>query len=145
VRNEKIAKNSNKGVSFSFFISSLGVKRGDINVSFRVFTFLFLQIFQPVVLTLCFFIKYIRLFSNNKTKYKGAKMFSNAYFVESIVKQRETELLEQAKRIHLLKAAKRSKIRNRKHISMPIYRFFKNLGLRLQKRHKPEICESPSA
>jgi hypothetical protein len=71
-------------------------------------------------------------------------MFTSGYFVESIVKQREMELLEQAKRIHLLKAVKRSKTRNRKHIIMPMHRFFENLGLRFQKRHKPEICESSS-
>ena len=71
-------------------------------------------------------------------------MFTSSYFVESIVKQRETELLEQAKRIYLLKAVKRSKTRNRKHILMPIYRFFKNFGVHFQKRHKPEICETPS-
>jgi hypothetical protein len=71
-------------------------------------------------------------------------MFTSGYFVESIIKQHETELLEQAKRIHLLKAVKRSKTRNRKHILMPIYRFFKNFGVHFQKRHKPEICETPS-
>jgi len=41
-------------------------------------------------------------------------MYSNHYFVEKTIKERQKQLLEEANRLHLLEAAKSSKAKNRK-------------------------------
>jgi hypothetical protein len=70
-------------------------------------------------------------------------MFTNHYFVELYVKDREKQLLEEARRIHLLKAAKTSISQNRNRIFMKLSMYFKDSGLPWRKKHEQEICGCP--
>lgn len=70
-------------------------------------------------------------------------MSTNHYFVELYVKDRETQLLEEAKRIHLLKAAKKSISQNSNRPFMKLSRYFKDYGFPWRKKHEQEICGCP--
>lgn len=52
-------------------------------------------------------------------------MYSSHYFVEITIKERQKQLLEEAKRLHLLEAAKSSEAKNIKRIFGLTGRYFK--------------------
>ena len=54
-------------------------------------------------------------------------MYSDHYFVEITIKERQKQFLEEAERFHLLKAAKTSEAKNRKRIFGLTKRYFKTL------------------
>ena len=70
-------------------------------------------------------------------------MYSSHYFVEITIKERQKQLLEEAKRLHLLEAAKSSEAKNRKRIFGLTGGYFKDLALRLRKKYEPAICGCP--
>ncbi len=72
-------------------------------------------------------------------------MYSSHYFVEITIKERQKQLLEEAKRLHLLEAAKSSEAKNIKRIFGLTGRYFKDLALRLRKKFIPAICRYPHA
>ena len=67
-------------------------------------------------------------------------MYSSHYFVEKTIKERQEQFLEEAKRLHLLEAAKSSEAKNRKRIFGPTGRYLKDLDLVLRKKYKLTIC-----
>jgi hypothetical protein len=67
-------------------------------------------------------------------------MYSSHYFVEKTIKERQKQFLEEAKRLHLLEAAKSPEAKNRKRIFGPTDRYFKDLALVLRKKYKLTIC-----
>jgi len=70
-------------------------------------------------------------------------MYSNHYVVEKEVKHRQKQLLKEASRLRLLKAAKLSKTNNRKGISRWPFFYIQKLLLRIHKKPVPTICECP--
>lgn len=70
-------------------------------------------------------------------------MFTNHHFVELYVKDREKQLLEEARRIRLLTEAKTSISQNENYPFMMLSRYFKNSGLPWRKKHEKEICGCP--
>jgi hypothetical protein len=70
-------------------------------------------------------------------------MYSSYYFVEKTIKERQKHFLEEARRLHLLKAAKSSEAKNRKRIFGETGRYLKDLVFRLRKKSEPAICGCP--
>ena len=70
-------------------------------------------------------------------------MYSSYYFVEKTIKERQKQFLEEAKRLHLLEAAKSSEAKNRKRIFSLAGRYLKDLALVLRKKYKLTICRCP--
>ncbi len=70
-------------------------------------------------------------------------MYNSNYFTELKVKDRQRQLVADAERLRLIKAAKSTRNKNRKRITGSISRFIKDLGTYLLRKHEPSICRSP--
>ncbi len=70
-------------------------------------------------------------------------MYNSHYYTEIMVKERERDLIAEADRLRLIKAAKSTRTKNRKRITGSISRFIKGLGTYLLRKHEPSICRCP--
>ena len=67
-------------------------------------------------------------------------MYNSQNFTELIVKERQRQLVAEADRLCLIKAAKSTKTNNRKRNFYSIFSFVKGLGAYLLRKHEPSIC-----
>ncbi len=70
-------------------------------------------------------------------------MYNSHYYTKIMVKERERQLIAEADRLRLIKAAKSTRTKNRKRIAGPISRFIKGLENYLLRKHEPSICRCP--
>jgi hypothetical protein len=67
-------------------------------------------------------------------------MYNNHYYNEIMVKERQKQLLAEADRLRLIRAAKSTRTQNGNRIFGSISRFIKSFGTYFQKNHKPSTC-----